>query len=62
MSLKRKLLSIKKKDPLTLQRLEAAEKSKKELLNYQQTDIICHILPADASGPKHMNIVNLITR
>lgn len=45
-------------DPLALQRLkEAAEKAKKELSSTQQTDINLPYITADASGPKHMNII-----
>ncbi len=47
-----------KKDPLALQRLkEAAEKAKKELSSAQQTDINLPYVTADASGPKHLNVV-----
>lgn len=47
-----------KNDPLALQRLkEAAEKAKKELSSTQQTDINLPYITADASGPKHLNIV-----
>ncbi len=45
-------------DPLALQRLkEAAEKAKKELSSTQQTDVNLPYITADASGPKHLNIV-----
>lgn len=47
-----------KNDPLALQRLkEAAEKAKKELSSTQQTDINLPYITADASGPKHLNII-----
>lgn len=47
-----------KNDPLALQRLkEAAEKAKKELSSTVQTDINLPYITADASGPKHLNIV-----
>ena len=50
-----------KNDPLALQRLkEAAEKAKIELSSAQQTDVNLPYITADASGPKHLNIV--ITR
>ena len=45
-------------DPLALQRLkEGAEKAKKELSSTQQTDVNLPYITADASGPKHLNIV-----
>ncbi len=45
-------------DPLALQRLkEGAEKAKKELSSTQQTDLNLPYITADASGPKHLNIV-----
>src|SRR3990170_4812327 len=45
------------KDPLALQRLkETAEKAKIELSSSQQTEINLPYIPADASGPKHLNI------
>ena len=45
------------KDVLALQRLkEAAEKAKIELSNSTQTDINLPSIPADASGPKHLNL------
>jgi molecular chaperone DnaK len=45
-------------DALALQRLkEAAEKAKKELSSTQQTDINLPYITADATGPKHLNIV-----
>ena len=48
-------------DPLAMQRLkEAAEKAKIELSSAQQTDVNLPYITADASGPKHLNIV--ITR
>ncbi len=47
-----------KKDPLALQRLkEAAEKAKIELSSSQQTDVNLPYVTADASGPKHLNIM-----
>ena len=50
-----------KNDPLAMQRLkEAAEKAKIELSSAQQTDVNLPYITADASGPKHLNIV--ITR
>ncbi len=50
-----------KGDPLAMQRLkEAAEKAKIELSSAQQTDVNLPYITADASGPKHMNLV--ITR
>jgi molecular chaperone DnaK len=50
-----------KKDPLALQRLkEAAEKAKIELSSSQQTEVNLPYITADASGPKHLNII--ITR
>ena len=50
-----------KGDPLAMQRLkEAAEKAKIELSSAQQTDVNLPYITADASGPKHLNIV--ITR
>ncbi len=50
-----------KNDPLAMQRLkEAAEKAKIELSSAQQTDANLPYITADASGPKHLNIV--ITR
>ena len=49
------------KDKMVLQRLrEAAEKAKIELSSAQQTDINLPFLTADATGPKHLNI--LLTR
>lgn len=50
-----------KKDSLAMQRIkEAAEKAKIELSSTQQTDINLPYVTADASGPKHLNMV--ITR
>ena len=50
-----------KGDPLAMQRLkEAAEKAKIELSSAQQTDVNLPYITADASGPKHLNLV--ITR
>lgn len=47
-----------KGDPLAMQRLkEAAEKAKIELSSAQQTDINLPYITADATGPKHLNIV-----
>jgi molecular chaperone DnaK len=46
------------KDPLAMQRLkEAAEKAKIELSSSQQTDVNLPYITADATGPKHLNIV-----
>ncbi len=46
------------KDSMGLQRLkEAAEKAKCELSSSQQTDINLPFITADASGPKHLNVV-----
>lgn len=46
------------KDPMALQRLkEAAEKAKCELSSSQQTEINLPFITADASGPKHLNVV-----
>ena len=45
-------------DPVALQRLkEAAEKAKIELSSNLQTDINLPYITADASGPKHLNII-----
>lgn len=45
------------KDVMALQRLkEAAEKTKIELSNNNQTDVNLPYITADASGPKHLNI------
>ena len=50
-----------RKDPMALQRLkEEAEKSKITLSSAQQTDINLPFITADASGPKHLNL--LLTR
>jgi len=47
-----------KQDRMALQRLkEAAEKAKVELSTVMQTEINLPFVTADASGPKHMNIV-----
>jgi len=46
------------KDPMALQRLkEEAEKAKCELSSSQQTTINLPFITADASGPKHLNMV-----
>ncbi len=45
-------------DKMALQRLkEAAEKAKIELSTVQQSDINLPFITADASGPKHLNII-----
>jgi molecular chaperone DnaK len=45
------------KDVMALQRLkEAAERTKIELSNSQQTDVNLPYITADATGPKHLNI------
>lgn len=45
------------KDVMALQRLkEAAEKTKIELSNSNQTDVNLPYITADASGPKHLNL------
>ena len=45
-------------DKMALQRVrDAAEKAKRELSTMQQTEISLPYITADASGPKHMNIV-----
>jgi len=45
-------------DKMALQRLkEAAEKAKRELSTTLQTDVNLPFITADASGPKHMNLV-----
>lgn len=45
------------KDVMALQRLkEAAEKTKIELSNSNQTDVNLPYITADASGPKHLNV------
>ncbi len=50
-----------RKDTMALQRLkEAAEKAKHELSNVNQTDVNLPFITADASGPKHLNV--MITR
>jgi molecular chaperone DnaK len=47
-----------KKDNMALQRLkEAAEKAKIELSSSAQTDVNLPFITADASGPKHLNII-----
>jgi molecular chaperone DnaK len=47
-----------RQDRMALQRLkEAAEKAKVELSTVMQTEINLPFITADASGPKHMNIV-----
>jgi molecular chaperone DnaK len=47
-----------KKDQLSLQRLkEAAEKAKIELSSSNQTTVSLPYITADASGPKHLNVV-----
>jgi molecular chaperone DnaK len=47
-----------RKDPMALQRLkEAAENAKKELSSSMQTEINLPFITADASGPKHLNMV-----
>ncbi|HLD95361.1 MAG TPA: molecular chaperone DnaK [Alphaproteobacteria bacterium] len=47
-----------RKDKLALQRLkESAEKAKIELSSSMQTDINLPFITADASGPKHLNVV-----
>jgi molecular chaperone DnaK len=47
-----------KKDQLSLQRLkEAAEKAKIELSSSNQTTVNLPYITADASGPKHLNVV-----
>jgi molecular chaperone DnaK len=46
------------KDPMAVQRLkEAAEKAKMELSSAMETDINLPYITADASGPKHLNIM-----
>ncbi len=48
-------------DTMALQRLkEAAEKAKHELSNVNQTDVNLPFITADATGPKHLNV--MITR
>jgi molecular chaperone DnaK len=47
-----------RQDRMALQRLkEAAEKAKIELSTVQQTDVNLPFITADASGPKHLNLV-----
>ena len=47
-----------RKDSMALQRLkEAAETAKKELSSSNQTDINLPFVTADASGPKHLNLL-----
>ncbi len=47
-----------RQDKMALQRVrDAAEKAKRELSTLQQTEISLPYITADASGPKHMNIV-----
>lgn len=47
-----------KKDNMALQRLkEAAEKAKIELSSSAQTDVNLPFITADATGPKHLNVV-----
>ena len=47
-----------RQDKMALQRVrDAAEKAKRELSTMQQTEISLPYITADASGPKHMNIV-----
>lgn len=47
-----------RQDKLALQRLkEAAEKAKIELSSSMQTDVNLPFITADASGPKHLNVV-----
>ncbi|MDM7998986.1 MAG: molecular chaperone DnaK [Dehalococcoidia bacterium] len=50
-----------RQDRMALQRVrDAAEKAKRELSTMQQTEVNLPYITADASGPKHMNI--LLTR
>lgn len=50
-----------RQDTMALQRLkEAAEKAKHELSNVNQTDVNLPFITADATGPKHLNV--MITR
>ena len=45
-------------DPMALQRLkEAAEKAKCELSSVMETEINLPFITADASGPKHLNVI-----
>ena len=47
-----------RKDPMALQRLkEGAEKAKIELSTVMQTDVNLPFITADASGPKHLNVM-----
>ena len=47
-----------RRDPMALQRLkEAAEKAKIELSSVLQTDVNLPFITADASGPKHLNVM-----
>jgi molecular chaperone DnaK len=47
-----------RQDKMALQRVrDAAEKAKRELSTMQQTEVSLPYITADASGPKHMNIV-----
>src|SRR6266705_1119094 len=47
-----------RQDRMALQRLkEAAEKAKKELSSSMQTEVNLPFITADASGPKHLNMV-----
>src|SRR5512136_1338418 len=47
-----------RQDKMALQRVrDAAEKAKRELSTIQQTEVSLPYITADASGPKHMNIV-----
>jgi len=47
-----------RQDRMALQRVrDAAEKAKRELSTLQQTEISLPYITADASGPKHMNIM-----
>jgi len=50
-----------RKDKMALQRLkEAAEKAKHELSGTSETDINLPFITADASGPKHLNMIVLL--
>src|SRR5260221_1029506 len=47
-----------RQDRMALQRLkEGAEKAKKELSSSMQTEINLPFITADASGPKHLNVI-----
>ncbi len=47
-----------RKEPMSLQRLqEACEKAKKELSSVPQTDLNLPFITADATGPKHLQMV-----